>query len=311
MLTKSFKLEIKELSETGKFIGYASTFGNVDKGGDMVRAGAFKKSLAEKSTFPLLWTHQSTEPIGLVEKAEEDDKGLLITGQLNMEVQSAREKYALMRQGVIKAMSIGYNVVRETWQKSVRILEEIKLGEISLCLFPMNELAAVTGVKADEIEPLLEAILSSPVEAKPYPNEHAARLRDPDDFDSDSFRRTAGGTLYGKIKVPTTISIIWGKLTGSSDPSDNPIPQALRFPTKDWTADEAKAWIKENNIKPLSFEPASEKMIENLESAIKALQSLLAQREPIDRITPEDLEPTLKGLDDIEHELKAMLSIPN
>jgi len=309
LLKKSFKLEIKELSETGKFTGYASTFGNVDRGGDMIKAGAFKKTLLDKSTFPLLWQHSSSDPIGLVEKAEEDEKGLLMVGQLNMEVQSAREKYAFMRQGVIKAMSIGYETVRETWQKSVRILEEIKLGEISLCIFPMNEAATITGVKADDLEPILEAILASSMEAKPYPNEHAARLRDPDDFDPDSFRRTDGGTLYGKVKVPTTISIIWGKLKEAAEEADPPIPQALRFPTKTWSTEESKDWLEENKIKSISFEPASDKMIEQLEMSIKALQSLLDKREPISEITPEYQEPITKGLDSIEHELKAMLSI--
>jgi len=94
---------------------------------------------------------------------------------------------------------------------------------------------------------------------RPYPNEHSARLRNPDDFDSKTFRRTEGGSLYGKIKVPKTIAIIWGKLKGKAKPSDPPIPQALRFPTKNWTADEAKKWLKTNNIKYEKFEPASQK----------------------------------------------------
>jgi HK97 family phage prohead protease len=92
----------------------------------------------------------------------------------------------------------------------------------------------------------------------PYPNEHSARFKDPDDFDADSFRRKADGTIYGKIKVPATIDVIWGKLKGHSDPEDQPIPQALRFPTKDWTADEAKGWLEENKIKYIAFEPAKE-----------------------------------------------------
>lgn len=309
MLHKSFKFEIKELSETGKFTGYASTFGNVDRGGDMVKVGAFNKTLEDKAQHPILWQHNSGEPLGLSEKSVPDEKGLLITGQLNMDVQSAREKYSLMKQGVIKGISMGYETVRETWQKSVRILEEVKLGEYSLCIFPMNERAQVTSVKADDIEPILEAILDSPLEAKPYPNEHAARLRDPDDFDPDTFRRTQGGTIYGKLKVPATISIIWGKLKDSSAESDPPIPQALRFPTKDWTVEEAKSWLKDNSVKAISFEPASEKMVEQLEMSIKVLQSLLDKREPISEVTPEFQEPIIKGLDNIEHELKALLSI--
>jgi len=94
---------------------------------------------------------------------------------------------------------------------------------------------------------------------KPYPNEHAARLKEPGGFDDDSFRRTKGGTIYGHIKVPKTISIIWAKKKGSAKPSDNPIPQSLRFPVDNWTVAEAKKWLKDNNIDYIKFEAATKK----------------------------------------------------
>lgn len=96
-----------------------------------------------------------------------------------------------------------------------------------------------------------------PIIGLPYPNEHAARLADPAKFDPDSFRRTAGGTIFGRIKVPETVGIIWGKLKGKAKPSDPPIVRALRFPTKNWTADEAKAWLSKQKIKYQRFEPAT------------------------------------------------------
>lgn len=93
----------------------------------------------------------------------------------------------------------------------------------------------------------------------PYPNEHSARLKNPKDFDPDSYRRTKGGTIYGTKKVPKTISIIWAKLKRKNKPKDPPIPQALRFPTKSWTVTTAKKWLKDNNVKYMSFEPAKKK----------------------------------------------------
>lgn len=93
----------------------------------------------------------------------------------------------------------------------------------------------------------------------PYPNEHAARLRSPKDFEDESFRRKKDGTIYGRIKVPSSVSVIWAKLKGKSKPSDNPLPQALRFPTSSWTAEAAKKWLKTNNVKYIAFEPAKSK----------------------------------------------------
>ncbi|MBN2531889.1 MAG: hypothetical protein JXB88_03300 [Spirochaetales bacterium] len=91
----------------------------------------------------------------------------------------------------------------------------------------------------------------------PYPNEHSARLKNPDDFNKETFRRTKGGTIYSRIKVPSAIHIIWGKLKGKDDTDDPPIPQALRFPIEKWTVAQAKKWLKDHNIKYILFEPAS------------------------------------------------------
>jgi HK97 family phage prohead protease len=99
--------------------------------------------------------------------------------------------------------------------------------------------------------------------AMPLPSEHSSRLKSPDDFDPKTFRRTAGGTIYGRIKIPKTIGIIWGKLKGRAKPSDFPIPQALRFPIKNWTASEAQKFLKDNKIKHIEFEAAAPKKEDN------------------------------------------------
>ena len=113
----------------------------------------------------------------------------------------------------------------------------------------------------------------------PYPNEHSARLKEPSSFSPKTFRRVNDGTIYGKIKVPQTVAVIWGKLKGKDKPSDNPVPQALRFPTKNWTAEKAKKWLKDNNVKYIRFEPASdEKDKDNSSEAVAVnVQSVLAQ----------------------------------
>ena len=92
----------------------------------------------------------------------------------------------------------------------------------------------------------------------PFPSEHSARLQDPGKFDPKSFRRTNGGTIFGRITVPKSVGIIWGKLKGSSAPHQMPMPTSLRFNKSKWTVTQAKQWLKDNkildNIK--EFEPA-------------------------------------------------------
>ena len=136
--------------EAGVFTGYASIFGNVDQHGDVVLPGAFRKSLSERgNVVPLLWQHDTTEPVGVLELVE-DSKGLrVVRGEINLETARGREAYALLRQGAIKGLSIGYQVVQDGWQGKVRQLKELKLLEVSLVTFPANELASVTAIKND------------------------------------------------------------------------------------------------------------------------------------------------------------------
>lgn len=103
------------------------------------------------------------------------------------------------------------------------------------------------------------------VGTKPYPNEHAARVRDPGDFEPNSFRsmelpKSKGGkggvrTILGRLKGETTTTT-----------------QAYRFPADLYTAEEARQWLKDNDIKGASFEAAKkpEKESKDLIGSFKA-----------------------------------------
>jgi hypothetical protein len=85
----------------------------------------------------------------------------------------------------------------------------------------------------------------------PYPSEHSARVRDPDDFEHDSFRRKELPKSKGG---KGGVVMIIGKLKGE----DTMTVQAYRFPKDLYTVAEAKQWLKDNDIEYISFEPAEE-----------------------------------------------------
>jgi uncharacterized protein len=150
MQNKSFKLELKTLTDQGVFTGMASVFGNVDLGGDVVEPGAFSRSLMHKNgEVPILYQHDTRSPIGLG-RVKETKAGLEITGELVMQTSKAQEAYALMKRGVLKGLSIGFDVVRDTVANGIRHLHELKLYEVSVVTFPMNEMASISSVKSDD-----------------------------------------------------------------------------------------------------------------------------------------------------------------
>lgn len=123
---------------------------------DVVDKGAFKKSIKEsRGVWPILANHDPSNHIGYNMRAEEDEKGLYIEGKLNLDVQSAREKYSLAKQamelGTNLGLSIGYMTIKAEPDREnmvIRHLKELKLFEYSLVTFPMNTAAMITSAKS-------------------------------------------------------------------------------------------------------------------------------------------------------------------
>jgi HK97 family phage prohead protease len=159
---KSVALDLKrEPDDDGMFEGYASVFGVVDQGMDVVERGAFAKSLGTGRKVKMLWQHDQAQPIGVFDKVEEDERGLYVRGRLLKEVAKGREAMALLRAGAIDSMSIGYRVMDAAPEGDgmVRRLKEIDLHEISLVTFPMLPDAKVTAIKSIETERDFERFL--------------------------------------------------------------------------------------------------------------------------------------------------------
>lgn len=151
---KSVTLTLKREPDTdGTFEGYASVFGVVDQGMDVVERGAFIKSLGSRKV-KMLWQHDTSQIIGVWDEIHEDERGLFVRGRLLKEVEKGREAMALLRAGAIDSMSIGYRTIEAIPEGDgrVRKLTEVDLFEISLVTFPMLPDAKVTAVKSIENE---------------------------------------------------------------------------------------------------------------------------------------------------------------
>jgi HK97 family phage prohead protease len=145
-------IEVKDGTEIS---GYASLFGDVDQGGDVVEAGAYAASLkavnAAGRSIKMLWQHDPAQPIGIWDEVREDARGLWVKGRLLDSVTKGREAAALIAAGAIDGLSIGYRTVKATKNtKGQRLLSELELWEVSLVTFPMLPSARV-GAKGDLI----------------------------------------------------------------------------------------------------------------------------------------------------------------
>jgi len=150
--------EVKQITEDADYFifeGYASTFGNVDLGDDVVVSGAFTETVAElmasKKTgkLPALWQHDCDEPVGSYTDLREDSRGLFVKGRLpKADTFVSGRVVPQMKAESISSMSIGYGVVDYAIESGKRLLKKLKLYEISLVTMPMNPEAVITDMKS-------------------------------------------------------------------------------------------------------------------------------------------------------------------
>ncbi len=151
--------QLKLEGDDTTFVGYASTFGNVDSGGDTIVKGAYKDTLKSNGMPKMFFNHDSyAVPIGKWVKAVEDDYGLLLTGEFTPGNSMAAEVKAALKHGTVDSMSIGYRLKAGDYQETAtgRLIKRVdRLAETSIVTFPMDKFAKVdlTSVKfADELK---------------------------------------------------------------------------------------------------------------------------------------------------------------
>ncbi|WP_371263315.1 HK97 family phage prohead protease [Pseudomonas sp. NBRC 111131] len=145
--------EWQRIGTAGNFEGYAAVFNNVDLGDDVIVPGAFTRVKATRNgKLKLALYHDLTRLVGAADYSQ-DDHGLLVKGQVNLNVSYARDAYELMKAEVLDSMSIGFNTIKADFEeragRRVRVIKEAELWEASFVPFGMNPEAHVLSVKSD------------------------------------------------------------------------------------------------------------------------------------------------------------------
>jgi HK97 family phage prohead protease len=168
MLLKDMPVRVKAGPDDGlgegQFSAYASVFGNVDSYGDVVTPGAFADDLKawedSGNPIPLLFGHNMSDPdynLGHVLSAVEDDKGLLVTAQLDLENPKAMQTYRMLKGRRVNQMSFAYDVLEggdaqreksDGTKESYYELRKLKLYEVSVVTIGANQETEVLAVKS-------------------------------------------------------------------------------------------------------------------------------------------------------------------
>lgn len=129
-----------------RFTGYAALFDVPDRGGDIIRRGAFADA---KLPLPLLWQHDPKRRIGTIEAAHEDALGLRVEARIEGSSGCAREVAAMLNDGTVNGLSFGYRVQKSRagpagrGAKPTRELTALTIVEVSIVTNPMQPDARV------------------------------------------------------------------------------------------------------------------------------------------------------------------------
>lgn len=131
---------------SGDIEGYASIFAVPDRENDIVRAGAFRRSLAERPIVPMLVSHDQRLIAGEWFDLKEDSRGLFVRGRIDLRQRGAAQAARFLARG-IDGLSIGFTARRSRRRADGgRDLIEIALWEVSIVPEPMAPQARLTRV---------------------------------------------------------------------------------------------------------------------------------------------------------------------
>ena len=274
--TKEFTAEVKEYDETDLTVVHFISTETRDRGGDIMRVDGMRIRGRPVVLMAHGMSKYGQEPIAKpiwIRKGEfKDKRGILAKTQFFPDEDGTR-LWMKATQGYMPNWSIGFIVLK--WEdhkdgKGGRDITEWELLEYSPVGVPMNpeaqtlektqaniwfkfakpdetlsdEYKSLEAIEEEEKEKKYGELID--MDEKPYPNEHACRIEDPDQY--IRLRRQAD-------KFGEGIHAVWG-IKGGGKPVEL---QSIRFSKEKFTADEAKKWLHDHKYKCKLFEPASEK----------------------------------------------------
>lgn len=175
----SFNLELKDDHDDMDFVtleGFASTFGNIDRTGDVIERGAFKNTIklmkSGDRVVRLLNQHRQDKPIGIVDSLKETEEGLFMVARMPRENSIVKDLVPLLKMKALSDFSIGFNITEaENLDNGNRIIKDIDLFEVSIVTIPANEKAKITSVKkeddaAEKDDKIVDAIKAESITTK-------------------------------------------------------------------------------------------------------------------------------------------------
>ena len=143
--------DVQDMDEKRGIVkGYASYFENKDSDNDVIKKGAYKKTIEENGDrVKYYYQHKLDKPLGKINELYEDEKGLMFVAEIP-KTTLGMDVLELMKAGVITENSVGIMPIQKEVRDGYRELTEVKLYEVSAVSLAANDQAKILDVKSAE-----------------------------------------------------------------------------------------------------------------------------------------------------------------
>lgn len=143
--------ELRSITEEGEFEGYIAVWNTIDSYNSSFDKRAFDRTIKERgSRVKVFYNH--SDLIGSSVSMVADDKGLLVRGKLNLNIEKAKEAYEFMKDGTLEGLSFGFRTIKEKFVNGVRTIMDLDLYEYGPVVFPANDAALIQDVRATDFD---------------------------------------------------------------------------------------------------------------------------------------------------------------
>ena len=178
LLYKNLQQGISDVDvKKGIVTGYFSSFDNMDSDGDVIRKGAFSKTIKENfQRVRHLLDHDATKSVGKIQMLQEDSKGLYYESKAGRHT-LGRDFLLMVEDGLINEHSIGFVTIKQKNMGGYNEITEVKLYEgSSLQGWGANEMTPITGMKNFETVSVMMDNIMKAIKNGKYTDETFAKL---------------------------------------------------------------------------------------------------------------------------------------
>ncbi len=152
---KAVRAENGDLYLEGHFAVFNSPYFLWENGIEYIMPGAFTKTLIDNPDVRALYNHNVDLILGRTKSGtlvlSEDETGLFARIKINPDDSEAMNAYERIKRGDIDQCSFGFDIVDEDYEytdgKSIWKIKEVRLYEVSPCVFPAYEETSVSARK--------------------------------------------------------------------------------------------------------------------------------------------------------------------